>query len=82
MMATHTSRSLSRHTLSASDPQNVSGAARRRRLEIKLLSGDLNSVTARRRLNDPAGAVAAETRHNAVRDDRITALPIIAMIIT
>ena len=68
-------------TWTASDPQRVPETGRGR-LELKLRGGDLHSVAARRRLNDPAGAVAAETRHNAVRDDRITALPIIAMIIT
>ena len=46
-------------TLSAPDPQWVVEAGGMR-LQIKLRSVDLHSVAAARRLNDPAGAVAAE----------------------
>ena len=58
-----THRSRFRRTLSASDPQKVIAAAMCIRLKIKLCGRDLYSVTARRRLNDPAGAVEAVTRH-------------------
>ena len=60
-------------TWTASDRQRVpeTGCGR---LQIKLCGGDLYSVAARRRLNDPAVAVGTETysetnRHIPQRDD-------------